>query len=299
MVVFTCNHCGESLQKPKVEKHYAFVCRRPKFLTCVDCFKDYREDEYVVHTKCVTEEERYAAKGSLPNGIVKKGEVKQESWVEMVRSVMNKELNMKPSHRNLLNKILTFTNIPRKKPKFLNFIKSSSGGRVNMKEVEEVWDIIEKYKNEQSANKSENNTKNGSESNATINKTDELKKSSSKAPSDNTELVEVEKQNSKAKRKNLDEDVTVSKKKIKLEENSIIEETQTENEKFSFQDEIIRIVTSKGRISYKKLEKKIINAYLKHSGKTEVTPKVIKKFSKNLRKISNIEVQDDYVSLTC
>ncbi|KAJ8980240.1 hypothetical protein NQ317_003748 [Molorchus minor] len=105
MVVFTCNNCGESLQKPKVEKHYAFACRKSKSLTCVDCFKDFRGEEYVVHTKCITEDERYAAKGTYVNGIVKKGE---------------------------------------------NFIKNSTGGRVNMEDVVEVWNIIEHHKNSQS-----------------------------------------------------------------------------------------------------------------------------------------------------
>lgn len=75
-------------------------------------------DEFDVHTKCFTEDERYGAKGQV-NGVVKKGEVKQESWVEMIRSIIKEEPNMKPPHRNLLNKISAFNNVPRKKPKFL------------------------------------------------------------------------------------------------------------------------------------------------------------------------------------
>lgn len=86
MVFFTCNHCGESLKKAAVEKHYQFkACKFPIlnsphfmlqheahkiyiflqycfksmhpgrngliFLTCVDCLKDFREQEYVAHTK--------------------------------------------------------------------------------------------------------------------------------------------------------------------------------------------------------------------------------------------------------
>lgn len=78
-----------------------------------------REEEYASHTKCLTEEERYAAKGAYANGIVKKGEVKQESWLEMIRSIIEKETNLKPSIRNLLNTISNYSNVPRKKPKFL------------------------------------------------------------------------------------------------------------------------------------------------------------------------------------
>lgn len=67
----------------------------------------------------MTEEERYAAKGAYANGIVKKGEVKQESWLEMIRSIIEKETNLKPPIKNLLNTISNYSNVPRKKPKFL------------------------------------------------------------------------------------------------------------------------------------------------------------------------------------
>jgi transcription initiation factor IIE alpha subunit len=43
MVFFTCAHCGESLKKSKVEKHYQTFCsRNPVAVTCVDCCKDFR-----------------------------------------------------------------------------------------------------------------------------------------------------------------------------------------------------------------------------------------------------------------
>lgn len=41
MVVFTCNHCGESLKKQAVEKHYQWkACRNGGiFVSCMDCLK--------------------------------------------------------------------------------------------------------------------------------------------------------------------------------------------------------------------------------------------------------------------
>uniref|UniRef100_A0A2A4IVN6 Zinc finger C2H2 LYAR-type domain-containing protein n=1 Tax=Heliothis virescens TaxID=7102 RepID=A0A2A4IVN6_HELVI len=64
MVVFTCGHCGESVQKPKVEKHYLTICRnRNPNLSCMDCFKDFLGQDYESHIKCITEEERYSGKG--------------------------------------------------------------------------------------------------------------------------------------------------------------------------------------------------------------------------------------------
>lgn len=75
MVFFTCSHCGESVKKPSVAKHYQTKCRNyTPFLTCVDCLKDFKENEYEAHTKCVTEDERYSAKGYVPKPSANKGD---------------------------------------------------------------------------------------------------------------------------------------------------------------------------------------------------------------------------------
>lgn len=73
MVFFTCGNCGESIKKPAIAKHYMGKCRGPVNVTCVDCFKDFRGNEYEAHIKCVTEEERYAAKGFVPKASSNKG----------------------------------------------------------------------------------------------------------------------------------------------------------------------------------------------------------------------------------
>lgn len=44
-------------------------------LTCVDCLKDFNHVEYEAHTKCVTEEERYAAKGFVAKASSNKGNI--------------------------------------------------------------------------------------------------------------------------------------------------------------------------------------------------------------------------------
>ncbi|XP_044270782.1 cell growth-regulating nucleolar protein [Tribolium madens] len=256
MVVFTCNHCGESLQKPRVEKHYSFQCRRPKSLTCVDCFKDFKNEEYVVHTKCITEEERYSAKGSIPGGVVKKGEVKQESWTDMIKSIVQTETNMKPSLRNLFNSISNYSNVPRKKVKFINFLKSSTGGRVNFDDIEAAWGLIEKHKNEQNKN---NNQENGIKH--------KLNGDSEEAPAN-------------------------KKKKIEESENK-----NSEDDVFSFKGTILKILSAKGSISCKKLQKKVLNAYLKETGNAEYTEKTIKKYNKKLKKLPNVVISDDVVSL--
>ncbi|GLV45676.1 uncharacterized protein CBL_02696 [Carabus blaptoides fortunei] len=156
MVVFTCNHCGESLQKPRVEKHYqASTCsRNPIAVSCMDCFKDFKLEEYVAHTKCITEDERYSAKGTVHS--VKKGEVKQSSWVQTVNSIIEQQQNAKPSIKRLLEMVSNYDNIPRKKVKFVNFVKSSSGGRIAPNDIEEVWSLLEAHKNAAKAETAEN-----------------------------------------------------------------------------------------------------------------------------------------------
>lgn len=77
MVVFTCQHCGEPVKKPLVSKHYERKCHgRLPDLTCVDCLKDFRGNAYEAHTKCISESERYGAKGSIQPNSVNKGNIK-------------------------------------------------------------------------------------------------------------------------------------------------------------------------------------------------------------------------------
>ncbi|PZC73772.1 hypothetical protein B5X24_HaOG208804 [Helicoverpa armigera] len=141
MVVFTCGHCGESVQKPKVEKHYLTICRnRNPNLSCMDCFKDFLGQDYESHIKCITEEERYSGKGFVSKE--KKGEKKQNAWVEMLQSVLDEQ---KSAPRNVLRIIETISkhnNTPRKKPKFINFVKNVCGQKTNPKDIDQAWDLI-------------------------------------------------------------------------------------------------------------------------------------------------------------
>ncbi|KAL3285157.1 hypothetical protein HHI36_019278 [Cryptolaemus montrouzieri] len=241
MVVFTCNHCGDSLQKPKVEKHYNFVCKTQKSLTCVDCLKDFIGEDYNAHTKCLTEDERYAAKGTYQNGIVKKGELKQELWSDTIRSILNEKSNLKPNCRNLLNHIVNFSNVPRKKQKFLNFMKSTMGGRTDYKTIEEIWDILEEYKSR-------------------VVKTPAVVEN--KTNGDN--------QQPSVKRKNENSETPIKTKKNKIESEEIenlIEEPTLEDvsTKFEIKEEILKILNKKESISLVKLEKKICKIYSSHN----------------------------------
>ncbi|XP_050683947.1 cell growth-regulating nucleolar protein [Leptidea sinapis] len=141
MVVFTCGHCGESVQKPKVEKHYLTKCRNKNpNLSCMDCFKDFLGDDYESHIKCITEEERYSGKGFQAKE--KKGEKKQNAWVEMLQSVLDEQKNASKNVLRIIETIGKHNNTPRKKPKFINFVKNVCGQKTNQKDIDAAWDLI-------------------------------------------------------------------------------------------------------------------------------------------------------------
>lgn len=52
-------------------------------------------------------------------------------------------MNLSVAERNFLETLSRYENIPRKKAKFLNFVKSALGHRVNMSVVESVWSKME------------------------------------------------------------------------------------------------------------------------------------------------------------
>lgn len=82
MVVFTCNHCGESLKKNVIDKH-TFRCKRDISVSCMDCFKDFSVDTYNAHNQCITELERYSGKDYVAKPNQNKGQKKQEAWVSV------------------------------------------------------------------------------------------------------------------------------------------------------------------------------------------------------------------------
>lgn len=84
MVFFTCNACGSSLKKNQVEKHYQNECRNCEVLSCIDCGQDFYGDEYMTHTKCISEAEKYQGKLYKKEESTGKGEKKQQEWLEVL-----------------------------------------------------------------------------------------------------------------------------------------------------------------------------------------------------------------------
>lgn len=96
--------------------------------------------DYESHIKCITEEERYSGKGFQAKE--KKGEKKQNAWVEMLQSVLDEQKNAPNNVRRIIETISKHNNTPRKKPKFINFVKNVCGHKTNPKDIDQAWDFI-------------------------------------------------------------------------------------------------------------------------------------------------------------
>lgn len=114
---------------------------------------------------------------------------------------------------------------------------------------------------------------------------------------------ELKKKSKKKKLQDTGNEGLIDSKKPKLDtingKNDEVSKEQQMNaeETFDFKLKVVEILHSKGTLSTKKLEKKVINAYLKHFGLAESSPKIVKKYNKKLKKIENIEIVDDNVIL--
>lgn len=145
MVYFTCNACGTSLKKNQVEKHYMHQCRRCEVLTCIDCQKDFPGDAYKVHTSCISEEEKYSAKGWQPKANANKGAKKQAAWLERLETLVEKmDGSLDKDVKVVLDAIQGYENIPRKRAKFINFCKNVLSRKFAPASIEKTWDLFEK-----------------------------------------------------------------------------------------------------------------------------------------------------------
>lgn len=271
MVVFTCSHCGDSLKKNTVEKHYNTKCRGGRiFITCIDCLKDFNEN-YVDHTKCITELERYSGKDYVANPGQNKGERKQKQWVDLVHDIIqNKSATLDSNIRAILNKCLNFDNVPRKQAKFKNFLSNSL--RVRPDQAEIVWKLLD----------------------------EEIQRESKKTQNEQ-ENLHMEPPSKKVKLDNsINTEVETNGKDIKTESNG---HDNTENgnnaveTKFEWEETILKFLRKKSQISQEKLSKKVLNKYLKYLNENEITEKMTKKFQKKLKKISNVSIVDGNVVL--
>jgi len=140
MVCFECQKCNETVRKPKLEKHLLFCGSH--YVSCIDCSKVFRWDEWQEHTSCMSEAQKYQGNLYQAKESTNKGARKQDAWTESVeRCVEDPGSDISPNLRNYLRKLMGFSNIPRKQKPFANFVKNS----LNIwddKKIQEIWDVI-------------------------------------------------------------------------------------------------------------------------------------------------------------
>jgi len=99
-------------------------------------------------------------------------------------------------------------------------------------------------------------------------------------------VQENEKLNSSSKKRGNKEEAPLTAEPIK---------DKTEPSKFDYKAKILEILSEKQSIPHKKLQKKIVKAYVNQTGQSDCEERIIKKFNKKLKKISNVGMEDDRV----
>jgi cell growth-regulating nucleolar protein len=188
--------------------------------------------------------------------------------VDMVRSIGEKKKNLSQGVLNILQTISTYENIPRKKAKFLNFMKNSFR-YMKANELDDAWTLLEEAMRENKSQQQQNGNNNGNQ------------------------------QQSNGVKRKLEEDdqngeEQVKTKKAKVEKEPLVEAEVSE--KFNWGETIRSILLGKNNeINLKKLKKKVLNKYKKTGG--EISDKIESKFGKKLKKLNGIVVDNEKVRL--
>lgn len=135
MVWFDCE-CGESLKKPSVGKH--FLSKRCNYITCVDCNTTFHGTEYELHTRCISEAQKYMGKLYDADSVKREG-AKQDSWIDAVYDALQE---YEGPMKYLVEKLAMYDNIPRKQKAFVNFVSNSLNLKREPQTAEKLWNIV-------------------------------------------------------------------------------------------------------------------------------------------------------------
>ncbi|XP_051715889.1 cell growth-regulating nucleolar protein [Ctenopharyngodon idella] len=288
MVFFTCDACGESLKKAQVEKHL-LKCRGCRVLSCIDCGKDFRGDDYKNHNKCISEDQKYGGRDFQAK--TNKGDVKQQQWIQRIQEAMERP-GIQPRLQQVLRQVSAYDNVPRKRAKFQNWMKNSL--KIHSPDLQEqVWEIFStaadshsNQTNHQTADEHKPNTSvlnNGSETNEEKTEEQKNKKNKRKTSEEQNGQNTCEKQSRKKRKReereqngqNADEKMKKRKEEA-FDESLNLEGEEPENQqsesnttgKFNWKGTIkavLRDAPDDG-LAVKKLRKKVLAAYYSFSG---------------------------------
>jgi len=290
MVYFTCGACGEQVKKPQVEKHYTQKCRNCSVLTCIDCLKDFYGDEYKSHNQCMSEAQRYSKEGregwDPTVGQGNKGEKKQQQWIDKLRNLLDTASDIDPSVRRIIDTILDHENIPRKRPKFVNFVKNIMRNKAQMSDIDKTWDLF----SQALAPAKEPEKPAEPVLPAPVEEPQEpekKKKKKKKSKDEETEPLKETTENGQQQGEGKEK----KKKKRKLEETMEVEEDEPseptpKKSKFDWHQTITSVLAKKGNeMKLNKLKKKCISEFFAHNENAHQTMEEVgAKFDKKIKK---------------
>ncbi|XP_067951062.1 cell growth-regulating nucleolar protein-like [Watersipora subatra] len=333
MVYFTCGHCNATLKKNQVDQHCQYQCKNAKFVSCVDCGTDFYGGDYASHTTCVSEAQKYGGKDYVEKGNVNKGQKKQDLWVETVQQVLERTKTDDPRVKQILEGLTTLSNIPQKKAKFLNFLKSSfSRFRHDQALFEQVWCILEEGKKnidgtndsgptgaeakvvaEKAKDKPSAGQKKKKERKSS--KTEEVAEDENEAPADIVAPTGKDKKKKKKKRRGeeeeeevLDEEAVAAMREKKWRKrdpemedverlNDTLQEVEKQPKDFNLGRLITSVLERKGSVSLKNLRKKALGEFWECGVGSMTEEKVLHKLDKKLRSMQGVKIINDKVYL--
>lgn len=242
----------------------------------MDCLKDFYEEEYVAHIKCISEAQKYSNQNFVPKEPKNKNAQKQESWMDIIRAILDSsEYDLTPPLRNAFQRLQSVDNVPRKRAKFENFVGNCM--RMPRQQASQVWEILEKE----------------------LNKMKEAKQAELAAAKAAKEAAA----NGVAKEKEQPDADAPPKKKSKLENGEATENGHAaaeETSEFDWAAQLVKLVSKQpDGIFLEKLKKKLLKKYTKHLALTELSEKQAKKFDKRfdkqLKKCDALQLEGDLV----
>ena len=240
-----------------------------------------------------------------------KGEKKQNAWVNNLRSILAEASDLDSDVRTIVNTIMDHENIPRKKPKFVNFVKNIMRNRARPHSIDKTWDLFSEalkspateaeVKMEVTAPTSdevvETKVKKKKKKNKDVESSEEssenTKKTAEKVPEESSEKENVgAKPKKKKKDKKLAEQESEGTLKRKRDEDMEVEEEEEasaskKKKKFDWDETITNVLLKKegNEMKLNKLKKKCVNEFLsQNEGTHKTTEEVGAKFDKKLMK---------------
>ena len=245
-------------------------------------FQDFPGDSYKEHTKCISEEEKYSAKGWQPKANANKGAKKQAAWLERLQNLIeDKSHTLDNDIRQVLSIIQGYENIPRKRQKFINFCKNVLSRKFSPFVIDKTWEVFEEVLKDPKSVSTDDNAESGKNSNVAASQNEiGINGRKKRRHSDDKENGDTEEQI-----KSVDAvQMFKGTKKSKLDKEYIQDVPQ--NTKFDWTDCVTQILDKKGPIKWAKLKKKVINEYCSTYPDTfktrlELESKLEKKVKKN------------------